>query len=115
MQLYMAEGARKYLTAAGRDAFLATADRADRDIQTLCMTLAYSGFRLSEALALTADRVDLGAGTVVFESLEKRRDGIYCAVPVPPALLNAHVMSRCKHTRAKEHLFLCKHKIIETY
>jgi integrase len=37
------------------------------------MTLAYAGCRLSEALALTADRVDLAAGVLVFESLKKRR------------------------------------------
>ena len=92
MQLYTPEGARKYLTAAERDVFLAEAAQADRDIQTLCMTLAYSGCRLSEALALTVDRVDLGAGTVVFESLKKRPSGIYRAVPVHPALLTALVM-----------------------
>lgn len=53
------------------------------------MTLAWSGCRLSEALALTADRVDLTGGVLVFESLKKRQDGIYRAVPVPPALLEA--------------------------
>ncbi len=53
------------------------------------MTLACAGCRLSEALALTADRVDLAAGTLVFESLKKRRRGIYRAVPVPPVLLDA--------------------------
>ncbi len=92
-QLYTPAGARKYLTAAERDAFLAEAARGDRAAQTLCMTLAYSGCRLSEALALTVDRVDLGAGTLVFESLKKRRDGIYRAVPVSPALLEALVMA----------------------
>ena len=54
MQLHTAEGARKYLTTAEREGFLAMAGRADRAIQTLCMTLAYSGCRLSEALALTS-------------------------------------------------------------
>ena len=53
------------------------------------MTLAYAGSRLSEALALTADRVDLAAGVLVFETLKKRQAGIYRAVPVPPALLDA--------------------------
>jgi integrase len=86
MQLHTA---RKYLTAGERYAFLRAAERADRDIRTLCMTLAYAGCRLSEALALTADRVDLAAGTLVFESLKKRKRGIYRAVPVPPALLDA--------------------------
>ena len=54
MQLHTVDGARKYLTAGERDAFLREAERADRAIRTLCMTLAYAGCRLSEALALTA-------------------------------------------------------------
>ena len=89
MQLHTLDGARKYLTAGERDLFLKTAERGDRDARTFCMTLAYAGCRLSEALALTADRIDLAAGVLVFESLKKRRPGIYRAVPVPPALLEA--------------------------
>ena len=89
MQLHTPDGARKYLTAGEREAFLRAAEQADRAVRTLCMTLAYSGCRLSEALALTADRVDLAAGVVVFETLKKRRAGIYRAVPVPPSLLEA--------------------------
>jgi integrase/recombinase XerD len=58
-------------------------------VRTLCMTLAYAGCRLSEALALTADRVDLAAGVLVFESLKKHRTGLFRNVPVPPALLDA--------------------------
>jgi hypothetical protein len=87
MTLHTATGERKYLTAGERDAFLRQADVADRPVLTLCMTLAYAGCRLSEALALTADRVDLAAGMLTIESLKKRRTGIYRAVPVPPALL----------------------------
>ena len=36
--------------------------------------------RLSEALDLTAERVDLTSGVIVFESLKKRRKGVYRAV-----------------------------------
>ena len=89
MRLYTPDGARKYVTAGERAAFLREAERADRLVRTLCMTLAYAGCRLSEALALTADRIDLAAGVLVIESLKKRRTGIYRAVPVPPALLDA--------------------------
>ena len=89
MALHTADGLRKYLTAGERDAFLREAERADRAVRTLCMTLAYAGCRLSEALALTADRVDLPAGVLTFESLKKRRTGVYGSVPVPPALLDA--------------------------
>jgi integrase len=88
MRLHTADGARKYLTAGERAAFLREAGRAERDIRTLCLTLAYGGCRLSEALALTADRVDLAAGVLVFESLKKRRGGIFRSVPVPPDVLD---------------------------
>jgi len=87
MALHTSDGSRKYLTAGERNAFLKTAEIADREVRTLCMTLAYAGCRLSEALALTVDRVDLAVGTLVFESLKKRCPGVYRAVPVPPALL----------------------------
>jgi len=89
MRFHTVDGARKYLTAGERDAFLREAERADRQVRTLCMTLAFAGCRLSEALALTANRVDLAAGVLVIESLKKRRTGIYRTVPVPPPLLDA--------------------------
>ena len=83
IRLYTADGARKYVTAGERDAFLRDAERADRRVRTLCMTLAYAGCRLSEALALTADRVDLAAGVLVFATLKKCPPGVFRAVPVP--------------------------------
>jgi integrase/recombinase XerD len=89
MQLHAGDGSRKYLTAGERDRFLRAAEQADRPVRTLCMALAYAGCRLSEALALTADRVDMEAGVLVFESLKKRRSGVFRSVPVPPALLDA--------------------------
>jgi integrase/recombinase XerD len=49
MTLHTREGARQYLTASERAAFLKAAERADREDRTLCMTLAYAGCRLSEA------------------------------------------------------------------
>jgi len=47
MRLHTVDGARKYLTAGERDAFLRAAECADRDTRTLCMTLAYADCRLS--------------------------------------------------------------------
>src|SRR3954470_9630692 len=96
-----------YLTVGERDAFLKAAERADREDRTLCMTLAYAGCRLSEALALTVGRVDLAAGLLVFESLKKSRSGIYRAVPVPPVLLEAldlvHGIRELQPRRGKGH------------
>jgi|TARA_R110002096_G_scaffold148727_1_gene309765 integrase/recombinase XerD len=87
LQIYDSAGQRKYLTRDERTAFLAAAEQTSRDVRSLCMTLAYTGCRISEALQLTADRVDLSGKVIVFESLKKRRNGIYRAVPVPQELL----------------------------
>jgi integrase len=62
--------------------------RITASVRTLCGLLAHTGCRLSEALWLTADRVDLRADLVVFETLKKRRSGVYRAVPVPHTLLD---------------------------
>ena len=88
-QLYDSAGQRKYLTAEERTAFLKAAEHADRQARTLCMTLAYTGCRISEALQLTPHRVDLSGKVIVFESLKKRRRGLYRAVPVPAPVLDA--------------------------
>src|SRR5215207_2793907 len=88
MQLFDAEGRRLYFTEDERRAFLAAAAKAPREVRTFCGTLHATGCRISEALALTARQVDLSGRVVVFESLKKRRRGIFRAVPVPPELLD---------------------------
>lgn len=87
--LFDAQGRRKYLTGDERARFLAAAENRDRETRTFCLVLAWTGCRISEALALTADRIDLAEGVVVLESLKKRRSGHHRAVPVPPAVLDA--------------------------
>jgi len=83
------KGKRKYLATDERAAFLGAAEKAERDVRTFCGVLHYTGCRISEALAVTVDRVDLGNKVVVLESLKKRKKGVFRAVPVPPALLDA--------------------------
>ena len=89
MRLYDTQGHRLYLTGSERDDFRRAAEKATREVRTYCHTLLYTGCRPSEALALTADRVDFQAQAITFESRKKRRLGIYRAVPVPAALLDA--------------------------
>jgi integrase/recombinase XerD len=55
-----------------RERFLRESERAYRLVRTLCMTLAYAGCRLFEALALTTDRVDVAAGVLVSEASKAR-------------------------------------------
>ena len=88
MNLHDTQGRRLYLTADERRAFIAAAATADRPVRTLCTVLHDTGCRISEALALTSESIDLSGRAVMFESLKKRRRGIYRAVPVPPTLLD---------------------------
>lgn len=85
--LFDQRGQRKYLTPAQRIEFLRAAQSAPGLVLTFCSTLGFTGCRLSEALALTARRVDQEAGILFFESLKKRKRGIFRGVPVPPNLL----------------------------
>lgn len=91
MHLYDQNGLRKYLTPAERRNFLAAAEAAGEAVHTFCGTLTHTGCRISEGLALTAARVDVEDGVLIFESLKKRRKGIFRAVPVPPAFLETLV------------------------
>ena len=88
MQLFDAEGRRLYFTEEERRAFMAAAAKAPREVRTFCGVLHATGCRISEALALTAERIDLAGRVIVFESLKKRRRGVFRAVPVPPELLD---------------------------
>src|SRR4051812_4267358 len=88
MQLFDAEGRRLYCTEEERRAFVAAAAKAPREVRTFCGVLHATGCRISEALALTAQQIDLSGRVVVFESLKKRKRGVFRAVPVPPELLD---------------------------
>jgi integrase/recombinase XerD len=97
--LYDREGHRKYVTATERKAFLEAARRLAPEVATFCLTLVYTGARISEALALTPKRIDVDRHVVVFETLKKRRRGVFRAVPVPVELLTelerVHQLHRC--------------------
>jgi integrase/recombinase XerD len=55
--------------------------------RSFCHVLTYTGCRLAEALALSADRVDLRASRLTFETLKKQNRGVYRTVPVPPDIV----------------------------
>jgi|ERR1700722_5203381 len=80
-------GRRKYLSAGERTRFLAAADGFAPAWQALCHVLAYTGCRVSEALALTIHHVDAEELTLTFRTL-KRRKTVFRAVPVPQATVD---------------------------
>ncbi|MDR3471257.1 MAG: site-specific integrase [Devosia sp.] len=87
LTLFTRDGRRKYLTPAERERFITAAWSCARaELGTLCLVLAYSGCRISEALALTVASVDPVEGVIVFRSLKKRNTIVFRQVPVPPEL-----------------------------
>src|SRR5580700_9703208 len=84
--LYDGRGTRKYLTPKERRAFASAALHSAPPIRTFCLTLIYTGARISEVLALTPERIDRANSAIIFETLKRRRRGVFRAIPVPPAL-----------------------------
>jgi|SRR5665213_391990 len=85
--LFDSEGNRKYLVASERLAFARAAFRRGGEVGTFCLTLAFTGARISELLALTSERIDRSNCAVVFETLKRRKRGVFRAVPVPQKLI----------------------------
>jgi integrase/recombinase XerD len=81
-------GNRKYLVSSERIAFVAEALNAGGAIASFCLTLALTGARISEALALTVERVDANNGAIIFETLKRRKRSIFRANPVPEVFLD---------------------------
>jgi integrase/recombinase XerD len=82
------QGKRKYLIQPERRKYRrAIANEKCVASIAFLLTLFYTGCRISEALNLTADRVDLTGKLLVFETLKRRRRGCYRAVPIPDILV----------------------------
>lgn len=85
--LFDAKGNRKYLTARERLAFVYAASKKPVAISTFCLTMAFTGARISEVLALTITRIDAADEAIVFETLKQRKKRVFRAVPVPRTLI----------------------------
>ncbi len=90
MELFDQQGNRKYLTAPERKRFeRAALGLEDNQTRAFCLMLLYSGCRISEALNLLVKGIDHSSGAVTFETLKKRRKGVFRQVPLPPDYLDA--------------------------
>jgi integrase/recombinase XerD len=70
--LFVQSGDRKYLNAAERRRFLESAQRLPPSERMFCLTLAWSGARISEILALTAAAIDIETGVANIRTLKRR-------------------------------------------
>jgi integrase/recombinase XerD len=86
--LFDQTGIRKYLVARERLSFVTAAVAEGGAVGAFCLTLAFTGARISEVLALTPERIDVSNDTIVFETLKQRRRAVFRAIPAPRRLLD---------------------------
>lgn len=72
MRLYSDANKRLYLNAHERAAFIDAAQLAPLHIRAFCLTLVYTGCRLSEARQLSIHSLQADAGILSIRSLKKR-------------------------------------------
>lgn len=85
--IYDSKGRRKYLTGDERKRFRLCAETLPASDRNFCLMLYYTGARISEALELTAERLDLNAGVVIIRTLKRRSHNVFRAIPLPKAYL----------------------------
>src|ERR1700690_3292633 len=88
MRIFDDDGRRLYFTADERRLFMEAAKQQPREVRAFCGVLHFTGCRISEALALSAPRIDLSGHSIVLETLKKRRKGIFRSVPCPADFLD---------------------------
>lgn len=86
--LYDRNGQRKYLTVSERRLWLGAVKTMPTRPRLFLETLAYSGARVSEVLALLPTSFDESEGVVIIECLKKRRRGVFRALPLPHSLIS---------------------------
>ena len=86
MRLYDRRNQRLYLNASERERFIAAAWAAPGEVRTFCLTLAYTGCRISEAIELTPAAVQLSSRLIGFRTLKKRQAHVVREVPIPSML-----------------------------
>ena len=86
--LYAPDGGRKYLNRHERDRVLAGAAGLPEDKALFVLTLAWTGARVSEVLALTRASFQPEQGLVAIRTLKRRRHHVR-EVPIPPDLMRA--------------------------
>src|SRR5262245_53369811 len=83
MSLYSDRGERKYLNEDERERVLAASEDLCRERMLFALTLAWSGARISEVLALSASSFQVYASIVSIRTLKRRRLHVR-EVPIPP-------------------------------
>lgn len=105
MSPYTPDGSRKYLNADERDRFIRAANTASTSTRSLCLTLAFTGCRISEALALRPCDIQYQSKVLSIKTLKKRGTLKVREVPVPDALLETLNVQSSSAPTSKERLW----------
>jgi integrase len=89
MRLYNEQSQRLYINAEERARFLDVTETRPPHIKAFCLTLFYTGCRLSEARELSFASIQSQARLISFRSLKKRERHHIREVPIPPVLIEA--------------------------
>jgi integrase len=109
--LYAADGTRKYVNAAERGRALKAIAALDPNKALFALILAWTGARVSEALALTPASFQIEGGLVAIVTLKRRRF-IVREVPIPTNLMDALIArfdlraAQLDPSRAQQRLWL---------
>jgi len=98
--IFTQEGYRKYLTSQEMESFIGASSAFSNDIRAFCLMIAYTGCRISEALSLTHDSIDLAYNHVIIRSLKKRGKCLHRIIPLPRhyiVFLKLWLGSSCKN------------------
>jgi len=113
--LYAGNGSRKYLNAAERRRALAAMTTLKRDQCLFALTLAWTGARVSEVLALTPASYQVDDAIVAIRTLKRRKHHVR-EVPIPPALMRAldrhfHIRATQRDLRTADHRLWPWHRV----
>lgn len=81
-------GQRKYLNLQERKRFYTCINHLSKERRLFCLLLFWSGVRISEALNLKMEHIDLSEQVVTIKSLKKRGKVSFRQIPLPIELLN---------------------------
>lgn len=87
MTAYDAEGRRKYLSRTEGSSFLQQATQLPKANALFCLTIYYTGCRISEALALRPEGIKGEMNVILIRSLKKRAKREFRRIPVPEFLV----------------------------
>lgn len=87
--LYSRDGERLYLNQSERQKFIEVAKTQSLPIRLFCLTLVYTGCRLTEAVKLTKQDIQISEGIISIRSLKKRDIHHVREIPVPKSFVQS--------------------------